>query len=73
MGVWASRWIVRVLRVPVVRLLRSLAGRGFEVGCGCLGIRVGLWSVGSGWLLVDCARSHGVRVGWLPVVVECFL
>ena len=38
-------------------------GPRVEVGGGCLGIRVGLWSVGSGWLLVDGAFWHGLRGG----------
>ena len=55
--------------------LRSLACRGVEVWFrgGCLGILVGLWSVGSGWLLVDGAFWHVLRVGGLPVVVGCSL
>ena len=73
MGVWASRWVVWVLRVRVVRFSRFLVGRGVEVGAGCLGIQVGLWSVGSGRLLVDGARWHGLQVGGLPVVVGCSL
>ena len=73
LGVWASRRAVWVLRVRVVRFSRFLAGRGVEVGGGCLGIRMRLWSVGSGWLLVDGARWHGFRLGGLPVVVGCFL
>ena len=74
-GVWPSRWVVWVLRVRAVRFLRSLACRGLEVrvGGGCLGIRVGLWLVGSGWLLVDGACGHGLRVEGLPVVVGCSL
>ena len=72
-GVWASHRVVGVLRVRVVRFLRSLAGRGVEVGGGCLGIRAGLWSVGSGWLLVDGACWHGLRVEGLPVVMGCSL
>ena len=64
-----------VLRVRAVRFLRSRAGCGVEVrvGGGCLGIWVGLWSVGSGWLLVDLACWHGVPVGGLVVVVGCSL
>ena len=67
-GVW-------VLCVHAVRFLRSLAGCGVEVrvGGGCLGIRVGLWSVGIGWLLVNGACWHGVRLGVLLVVVGCAL
>ena len=59
----------------LVRFRRSLAGRGIhvQVGGGCLGIRPGLWSVGSGWLLVDGACWHGLRVGGLQVVVGCSL
>ena len=57
----------------VVRFSRFLVGPGVEVGGGCLGIRVGLWSIGSGWLLVDGACWHGLRVGGLPVVVGCSL
>ena len=73
--VWASCWVVRVLRVRAVRFLRSLAGCSVEVrvGGGCLGIRVGLWFVGSGWLLVDGACWHGVRLEGLPVVLGCSL
>ena len=52
-------------------VLAFLAGRGVEVGGGCLGTWPGLWSVGSGWLLVDGARWHGLRVGRLTVVVGC--
>ena len=49
-GVWASRQVVWVLRVRAVRFLRSLVGCVVEVrvGGGCLGIWLGLWSVGSG-------------------------
>ena len=62
-----------MLRVRVVLLSPFLAGRGVEVGGGCLGMRVGLWSVGSGWLLVNGARWHALRVGGLPVVAGCSL
>ena len=74
-GVWVSSWVLWVLRVRAVRFLRSLAGCGVEVrmGGGCLGIRMGLWSVGSGWLLVVGACWHEVRVGGLLVVVRCSL
>ena len=74
-GVSASRGVLWVLRVRAVRFLRLLAGRGVEVrvGGGCLGIRVGLWSIGSGWLLLDGACWHQVRVEGLLVVVGCFL
>ena len=75
LGVWASRRVVWVLHVRAVRSLWSLAGCGAEVrlGGGRLGIRAGLWSVGSGWLPVDGASWHGVWVGWLLVVVGCSL
>ena len=42
------------------------------VGGGRMGIRAGLWSVGSGWLPVDCACWYGVWVGGLLVVVGWF-
>ena len=74
-GVCASRRVVLVLRLRAVRFLRSLAGGGVElrVGDGCLGIRLGLWSKGSGWLLVDGACWHEVPMGGLLVVVGCSL
>ena len=34
-----------------------------------MGVRLGLWSVCNGWLLVDGARWYGVSVGGLLVVV----
>ena len=34
-----------------------------------MGVRVGLWSVCNGWLLVDGARWYGVCLGGLLVVV----
>ena len=73
LAVWAPRRVVSALRVCAVRSLWSLAGCGAEVrvGGGRLGIRSGLWSVGSGWLLVDGACWHGVRVEGLLVVVGC--
>ena len=73
--VWASRLVVWVLLVCAVPSLWSLAGCGAEVwvGRGCLGIRAGLWSVASGWLLVDGACWHGVRLGGLRVVMGCSL
>ena len=74
-GVWASCWVVWVLRVRAVCFLWSLACRGVRVRVAgeCLGIRVGLWSVGSGWLLVDGACWHGLPLMGLPVVVGCSL
>ena len=74
-GVWASRRVVCVLRVRAVRFLRTLAGCSVEVrvGGGCLSIRLGLWSVCSGWLLVDGACWHGVQMGGLLVVEGCSL
>ena len=71
LGVWASLWVVWVLRVCAVRSLRPLAGCGAEVwvGGGCMGVRMGLWSICNGCLLVDGARWYGVGVGGLLVVV----
>ena len=61
LGVWASLWVVWVLRVCAVRSLRFLTGCGAEVWVrgGRKGVRVGLWSVCNGWLLVDGARWYG--------------
>ena len=74
LGVWASLWVVWVLRVRAVRSLGSLAGRSVEVlvGGGPMGVRVGLLSVSNGWLPVNGARWHGVWMGGLLVVVGCF-
>ena len=71
LGVWASLWVVWVLRVCAVRSLRFLNGCGAKVwvGGGRMGVRVGLWSVCNWWLLVDGARWYGVWVGGLLVVV----
>ena len=71
LGVWASLWVVWVLRVCAVRSLRFLAGCGAEVcvGGGRMGVRVGLWSVCNWWPLVDGACWYGLRVGGLLVVV----
>ena len=73
LGVWASLWVMWVLRVRTVRSLRFLAGCGVEVwvGGGRMGVRVGLRSVGNGWLPVDGARWYGVWVGGLLVLVGC--
>ena len=73
MGVLESGWVAWVLRVCAVRLLWSLAGCSAKVlvGGSCLGIQFGLWSVGSGWLLVDNACWHEVWVGGLLVLVGC--
>ena len=70
-GGWASLRVVWVLRVCAVRSLRFLTGcgAGVWVGGGRMGVRVGLWSVCNGWLLVDGARWYGVWVGGLLVVV----
>ena len=64
LGVWASLWVVWVLRVCAVRSLRFLTGcdAGSWVGGGRMGVRVGLWSVCNRWLLVDGARWYGVWV-----------
>ena len=74
-GIWVSCQVVWVLPVRAVRLLWSLAARSVEVrvGGGFLGIRPGLWSVGSRWLLVDGACWQVLRVRGLPVVVGCSL
>ena len=71
LGVWASLWVVWVLRVCAVRSLRFLTGciAGVWVGGGRMGVRMGLWSVCNGWLLVDGARWYGVLMGGLLVVV----
>ena len=71
LGVWASLWVVWVLRVCAVRALRFLTGcgAGVWVGGGRMSVRVGLWSVCSGRLLVDGARWYGVWVGRLLLVV----
>ena len=71
LGVGASLWVVWVLRVCAVRPLRFLTGCGAEVsvGGGRMSVRLGLWSVCNGWLLVDGARWYGVWVGGLLVVV----
>ena len=71
LGVWASLWVVWVLRVCAVRSLRFLTGcgAGVWVGGGRMDVWVGLWSVCNGWLLVDGARWYGVWVGGLLVVV----
>ena len=69
-GGWASLWVVWVLRVCALRSLRfsTGCGAGLWVGGGRMGVRVGLWSVCNGWLLVDGARWYGVWVGGLLVV-----
>ena len=74
LGVGVSLWAVWVLRVCAVRSLRSQAGCSAEVWVGGsrMGVRVGLWSVGNGWLPVDGARWYGVWFGGLLVVVGCF-
>ena len=45
--VWASRRVLWALCVCDMQVSRPLPGRGVEVGGGHLGIRVGLWFVGS--------------------------
>ena len=71
LGVWASLWVVWVLRVCAVWPLRFLTGcgAGVWVGGGRMSVRAGLWSVCNGWLPVDGARWYGVWVGGLLVVV----
>ena len=72
LGVCASLLVVWVLCVCAVRSLRFLTccGAGVWVGGGRMGVRVGLWSVCNGWLLVDGARWYGVCLGGLLVVVR---
>ena len=72
LGVGAFLWVVWVLRVCAVRSLRFLAGccAVVWVGGGRMGVRVGLWSVCYGWLLVDGAGWYGVWVGELLVVLR---
>ena len=67
LGVRASLWVVWVLRVCAVWPLRFLTGcgAGVRVGGGRMSLRLGLWSVCDGWLLVDGARWYGVWVGLL--------
>ena len=57
LGVWAPCRVAWMLRVRAVRPLWSLACCGAEVRVGGsrLGIRAGLWSVGSGRLPMDGA------------------
>ena len=71
LGVRASLWVVWVLRVCAVRPLPFLTGcgAGVWVGGGRMSVRVRLWSVCNGWLLVNGARWYGVWVGGLLVVV----
>ena len=61
LGVRALLWVVWVFRVCAVRSLRFLAGCGAVVwvGRGRMGVRVGLWSVCYGWLLVDGGAAGG--------------
>ena len=71
LGVWASLCVVWLLRVCAVRPLRFLSGcgAGVWVGGGRMSVRLGLWSVCNGWLLVDGARWYGVWLGGLLVVM----
>ena len=65
LGVWASFWVVWVLLLCAARSLRPLAGCGAEVwlGGGRMGVRVGLWSVCYGWLLVPFPEDFKGPVG----------
>ena len=67
---WVLCWL-GVLRVCAMQALRFLTGcgAGLWVGGGRMSVRVGLWSVGNGSLLVDGARWYGVWAGGLLVVV----
>ena len=65
LGVWASLWVVRVLRVRAVRSLRSLAVCGAEVRVGgCrMGVRAGLWSrheYKQGWNFLTLWDGYGL-------------
>ena len=73
LGVWASLWVVWVLRLRAVQSLRSLAACSAEVlvGGGRIGVRLGLWFVVTGWLPVDGARLYRMWLGGLLVVVRC--
>ena len=68
LGVWASLWVVWVLRVCAVWPLRFLTGcgAGVWVGGGRMSVRVGLWSVCNGWLLVDGARWYLAHANCTP-------
>ena len=71
LGLWASLWVVWVLRVCALRSLWSFAGCSAEVwvGGGRMGVWVALWSVCNGRLPVDGARWYGMAVGGLLMVV----
>ena len=56
--VWAGGWVLRGPCGPC----GDCCGAGV---CGRMSVRVGLWSVCNGWLLVDGARWYGVWVGGL--------
>ena len=60
-------WACLLVCVRVVRVSQSLAGRTVRVGGGGLGIRVGLWFVGAGLLLVGGDRRQELRWTGLPV------
>ena len=69
MGVWVSRRVLWLVCVCIGRIMRPLAGRGFEMGDGYLGFCVGLWFAGCWRLLVCGARGQGPRLGGWQVVV----
>ena len=68
LGVPVGRVGVACVRRAVLAVLAG-CGAGVWLGGGRMGVRVGLWSVCNGWLLVDGARWYGVWVGGLLVVV----
>ena len=69
MGVWTPRRVLWAVCVRFLLVLRPLAGRGVEVGVGCLGIFVGLWFVGGGRLLAGGSRRQELRLGGRRVVL----
>ena len=68
LGVPVGRVGVASCAVRPLRILTG-CGAGVWVGVGRMSVRMGLWSVCNGWLLVDGARWYGVWVGGLLVVV----
>ena len=67
-GVPVGRVGVACVRHAALAALDWLWCQGV-VGGGRMSVRVGLWSVCNGWLLVDGARWYEVWVGGLLVVV----
>ena len=62
-------WLVLAAACCVRGVVSGGGGGGVVwVGGGRMSVRVGLWSVCNGWLLLDGARWYGVWVGGLLVV-----